>query len=122
MAKSTFKQYANDARKRLSGGFWQDVKQQRKLGQANITIQMEEKSKQANITFNIALNSEEQMYSKVVQMQTGDKVITNPIAQLIDWEYYNNMDVNQRQFYLLKLANDYNRLLKRYNRERNITT
>lgn len=122
MSKSTFKKYAQDARKRLSGGFWQDVKQQRMTGQAGITIQVEQISRLTNVVYNKTFNEEEQMYTKVVQMQTSGHVITNPIAQLIDWTYYNNLEAGQRQFYLLKLAKDYNRLLKRFNREHNKIT
>lgn len=59
-------------------------------------------------------NSEEEMYHIVKSMLEEDELVTNPIAKLMDKDYYESLDEQGKSRYILELSNVYLRLRSRY--------
>lgn len=51
----------------------------------------------------------------MVEILTGDEVVTNPIMRLADEEYMADLSPADRQVYISKVAAKYRSALERYN-------
>ena len=96
MANSLFKAYAKQAKKRLKEGFWSDVKNQRNYfelvaatngGSADFAVNRQKQALK-NQLYNREHSAEEEFYRRVCGILSGDEVVTNPIARLMDSEEY----------------------------------
>ena len=94
MANSLFKAYAKQAKKRLKEGFWSDVKNQRNYfelvaatngGSADFAVNRQKQALK-NQLYNREHSAEEEFYRRVCGILSGDEVVTNPIARLMDSE------------------------------------
>lgn len=94
MANSLFKAYAKQAKKRLKEGFWSDVKNQRNYfelvaatngGSADFAVNRQKQALK-NQLYNREYSAEEEFYRRVCGILSGDEVVTNPIARLMDSE------------------------------------
>ena len=58
------------------------------------------------------------LYEKVCKIMDRDSVVTNPIHELIDREYYERLTPDAQQRYILYLSEKYLQLKARYMQER----
>ena len=63
-------------------------------------------------------DEEELFYCKVCAILEKDENATNPIGQLIDKSEYERLDADNRQRYVLRLAQKFREMRERYYRER----
>lgn len=67
----------------------------------------------------LAYSDKDQMlYKKVCRMLDDDRIIINPINELIDKKYYDTLSIESKQRYILDLSDKYRQMKERYNRER----
>lgn len=57
------------------------------------------------------------MYEKVCKMLDDDRIIINPINELIDKKYYDSLSFESKQRYILDLSDKYRKMKERYDRE-----
>lgn len=70
----------------------------------------------------IAYSDKDQLlYKKVCQMLDEDRIIINPINELIDKKYYETLSLESKQRYILDLSDKYRQMKERYDRERNLS-
>lgn len=112
MANSLFKAYAKQAKKRLKEGFWSDVKNQRNYfelvaatngGSADFAVNRQKQALK-NQLYNREHSAEEEFYRRVCGILSGDEVVTNPIARLMDSEAAAQMSPQQKNTYMLQLS------------------
>lgn len=117
MANSLFKAYAKQAKKRLKEGFWSDVKNQRNYfelvaatngGSADFAVNRQKQALK-NQLYNREHSAEEEFYRRVCGILSGDEVVTNPIARLMDSEAAAQMSPQQKNTYMLQLSAKYQR-------------
>lgn len=108
MANSLFKAYAKQAKKRLKEGFWSDVKNQRNYfelvaatngGSADFAVNRQKQALK-NQLYNREHSAEEEFYRRVCGILSGDEVVTNPIARLMDSEAAAQMSPQQKNTYI----------------------
>lgn len=118
MANSLFKAYAKQAKKRLKEGFWSDVKNQRNYfelvaatngGSADFAVNRQKQALK-NQLYNREHSAEEEFYRRVCGILSGDEVVTNPIARLMDSEAAAQMSPQQKNTYMLQLSANINGL------------
>ena len=82
----------NRQKKRLKEGFWSDVKNQRNYfelvaatngGSADFAVNRQKQALK-NQLYNREHSAEEEFYRRVCGILSGDEVVTNPIARLMD--------------------------------------
>lgn len=119
------KDYAKMAKKRLSSGYWQQIRQERAdYIKNNSTENVEkinrlyEKRLMREIYYSQTQDKDEELYRKVCRILDKDGYVINPISQLIDHGEYDNLDFASRQTYLIKLTDKYKELRERYDKER----
>ena len=126
MANSLFKAYAKQAKKRLKEGFWSDVKNQRNYfelvaatngGSADFAVNGQKQALK-NQLYNREHSAEEEFYRRVCGILSGDEVVTNPIARLMDSEAAAQMSPQQKNTYMLQLSAKYQRAVERYENEK----
>ncbi|MFR5987642.1 MAG: hypothetical protein ACLUG1_00195 [Christensenellales bacterium] len=126
MANSLFKAYAKQAKKRLKEGFWSDVKNQRNYfelvaatngGSADFAVNRQMQALK-NQLYNREHSAEEEFYRRVCGILSGDEVVTNPIARLMDSEAASQMSPQQKNTYMLQLSAKYQRAVERYENEK----
>ena len=61
------------------------------------------------------------LYKKVCRMLDEDRIIINPINELIDKKYYDSLSMESKQRYILDLSDKYRQMKERYNRERTLS-
>lgn len=67
----------------------------------------------------LAYSDKDQMlYKKVCKILEEDKIIINPINELIDKKYYDSLSLESKQRYILDLSDKYKQMKERYDRER----
>lgn len=60
---------------------------------------------------------DQQMYQKICRMMEEDRVIINPIKELIDKKYYDSLSIEAKQKYIFDLSDKYKEMKDRYIRE-----
>lgn len=66
----------------------------------------------------IAYNDKDQaLYNKVCKILEEDRIIINPINELIDKKYYDSLSLESKQRYILDLSDKYREMKERYDRE-----
>ena len=61
-----------------------------------------------------------ELYAKVCKMLSKNNVITNPINELIDVQYYNRLSPDAKQRYILYLSEKYLSMKAKYYQENSI--
>ena len=61
------------------------------------------------------------LYKKVCKMLDEDRLIINPINELIDKKYYDTLSLEGKQRYILDLSEKYRQMKDRYDRERTLS-
>ena len=122
--EKSLKSYAKDAKNRLKSRFWQDYKEnlQEKLTQDGVNST--EKSKvydyyQSKIATTVrgVNNEDEVFYQKVKDLLLTYGEVSDAIGRLTDKEYFNTLNYEQKQRYILELSNKYLKMKERFYRE-----
>jgi len=101
----------------LKEGFWSDVKNQRNYfelvaatngGSADFAVNRQKQALK-NQLYNREHSAEEEFYRRVCGILSGDEVVTNPIARLMDSEAAAQMSPQQKNTYMLQLSAKYQR-------------
>ena len=61
------------------------------------------------------------LYKKVCKILEEDRIIINPISELIDKKYYDTLSLESKQRYILDLSDKYREMKERYDRERSLS-
>ncbi|MDD3831608.1 MAG: hypothetical protein PHW00_03005 [Clostridia bacterium] len=118
----SFKQYARDAKQRLTSGFWQEVLNRRQQdrsdaesnGRSALPQLHAHREDVRNMIFNANYDRDKQFEQKVIQLLESNQLVSNPITQLADKEYLDSLTASSKQAYLLKLANRYRQIKAQY--------
>lgn len=119
----SLKDYAKLAKKRLASGYWDKIRQERAeyINNSNEDVdkinEIYTKRLMREIYFSYQDNDEE-LYRRVCRILDSDDCVINPITQLIDRAEYDQMDFDNQQAYLIKLADKYQQMRERYDREK----
>lgn len=127
--KSELKLLAEQAKKRMTSGYWKKIKDERE--QAGLDAVAEGRDPQVVEDFltqkcaneikastNSIVGEEEALYKKVCEILDRDEDIINPVSLLIDQEKYANMTSNERQHYTFGLMSKYCELKERYQKDK----
>jgi len=77
-----------------------------------------EKSVFSNIQYiNTYNEQDQQLYSKICKMMEEDRVVINPIKELIDKKYYSTLSLEAKQRYIFDLSDKYKEMKDRYIKE-----
>ncbi len=60
---------------------------------------------------------DQELYERVCKMLSSDRIIINPIKELIDNKYYNSLSLEGKQKYIFDLSEKYKEMKSRYERE-----
>ena len=71
-----------------------------------------------DIKSKIITREDKKLYEKVKALLDENIQITNPIARLIDYKIYNNLDDNSQERYLFELVDKYKRYKEKYLQEK----
>lgn len=63
---------------------------------------------------NILSREDSKLYEKVIKILSNNKIVTNPINELIDKEYYEALTQEGKQRYIMYLSEKYVKLKQRY--------
>lgn len=121
----SIKTFAKKAKHRLISGYWDKIRQEREAYIKNNSNESEQKIKDLyarrlmrDIYCDAQNEKDNELYRKVCKMLNQNAFAFNPISQLIDHKEYDNMDIEARQNYIIKLTDKYNEMRERYERER----
>ena len=119
------KNLAKLAKKRLSGGFWEDYKER---VQDDVKIAREEGESTSNVieyyktlaVREILRNDEEKelFYKKVKKILDEEGEVSNMIARLCDEEHLRGLNFSDKQRYLFEIADKYCECKMRYDAEK----
>ena len=127
MSNSTLKVLAKQAKNRIKSGYWQKSLQEKNEsleyaknnGLNTSTVAKYYKEKVISDLKN--KNTEEEIfYQKVKQILDQYGEVSDILGRLTDKEYLNTLSYEQRQRYLLSLAENYRKALQRYKKEKEI--
>lgn len=122
--EKTLRSYAKDAKGRLKTKFWQDYKDNltEKLNQNGVSDN--EKNKVAEYyrekvaTTVKGVNADDEIfYAKVKELLLKFGEVSDAIGRLTDVEYYNSLNYEQRQRYVLELSGRYLKMKERFYKE-----
>lgn len=120
--KSSLREEARRAKRRIKTGFWTEC-------QENIDLQKEKAREQglneskvgrffaAQVTAQIEGKKEDEFYLKVKEMLLAEGEVSDAIGRLTDKEYYATLSYEEKQRYTLNLSEKYLRALERFREE-----
>ena len=116
---------AKNAKKRMKQGYWSDIIESRKKDMDIASKNGVDKSEVISYYKDRVLRDfyvkterverEERLYKKVVEIMDSEEIVYNPLARLVEHEYYDNLDEDA---YIFNLASKYSKLRKRYFEEK----
>ncbi len=120
--KDELKKLAKGAKERLKNGFWETqraIAENCELNPIKCSEQAKKEFfKKENPRIRISTKAKDySMYEKVVRIIEDDGGL-NPIGQLIDRNYYDTLSVVDKQRYVFDLAETYNDMKMKYDREK----
>lgn len=62
---------------------------------------------------------DEVLYKKICKLLEEDRIIINPINELVDKRYYNSLSLEGKQRYIFDLSDKYKQMKERYYKEHN---
>ena len=66
-------------------------------------------------------DKDQELFKKVCKMLEEDRIIINPITELIDKKYYETLSIESKQRYILNLSEKYREMKERFDRERTLS-
>jgi hypothetical protein len=77
-----------------------------------------EKSIFENMQYINSYNEQDQiLYKKICKMLDEDRIVINPIKELIDKKYYDSLSLEAKQKYIFDLSDKYREMKERYIKE-----
>ena len=64
------------------------------------------------------IEREERLYKKVIEIMNADEIVYDPLARLVEHEYYDVLDDDNKLAYILNLSSKYLKLRERYFEEK----
>ena len=115
---NSLREMATSAKLRLKNGYWneyyrlrdEDVRSARDKGiNTGVVTNLYKKRLMKQLArHTLPLRGEDELYQKIYDIVTdSDTLVTDPIGRLIDREYYESLDIFNRQKYVLDLSNAY---------------
>ncbi|MDE7395410.1 MAG: hypothetical protein K2M95_04765, partial [Clostridiales bacterium] len=118
------------AKQRLKMGYWQKMVEERQkalesFGKSEESLQLVQSLQREKVKRDeqkalsaVRADEEEVFYAKVCSILEEDENTTNPIGRLIDRGRFDQLDENNKQLYILRLAEKFRQMRDRYYRER----
>lgn len=126
--KESLQDVAKSAKKRMKQGYWADIIEARKrdidiaakrgISESNVKSYYRDRVLKDFFVRRERIEREERLYKKVVEIMESDEIVYDPLARLIEHEYYDTLDKDAKEAYILKLASKYSELRKRYYEEK----
>lgn len=121
------KDYAKQAKERLSNGYWEDIKRDKikfieshyKTGDnvKNIKAMFQKKIERELFGSKDIGKDDEILYQKIVKLLSENEYVLNPIMRLIDHDKYDKMSDVAKQNYIFELSDKYNAMKDRFEKE-----
>ncbi len=106
---TSYKTYAKEAKKRLAGGFWDEIRQ----NEGKYT-----KEQVRNRIYSKTYEEDEAFYRQVCEILSSPEVISNPIYRLADKKILAKADADTKEKYLARLRERYMQMSLRYEKEK----
>ena len=123
----TLKQYCKEAKIRLKSGFWQNYQKDLNEGieraeKAGISTSKVKEYYAERVTENIKNRTleKEEFYQKVKKLLLEEGELPNAIGRLTDTEYYNTLNYEEKQRYILSLSEKYLQAVERFRKEQDL--
>jgi len=126
--RDNFRYLATEAKKRMKYGYWTSIITNRKMelddaknkgiGTENIYSYYRNKVMSDFYRDCLPVSDEELMYSKVCKILDSDDNVTNILGILMDKDYFNSADSDERARYILRLSRLFVKMKQRYMIER----
>ena len=111
MSKTLIKQLAQNAKSRMKNSSYKQISKTK----TNIIVFENTKISENQIEIkNLDTTREEDLKNKIIKILEDDFYCLNPIAKLIDQNYYQTLSTEQKQKYLLTIANLYTDIKKEF--------
>lgn len=124
MSNNMVKQKAKEAVKRMKSGFWDNYREkidelrQIAKGEGVELSRVMDIFDKVNIKPKVVENQEEAFYAKVKNLLETEGEVFDAIGRLMDKEYYQTLDFESKQRYVLQISNMYQNAVERYKREK----
>ena len=120
--KSSLREEARKAKKRIKSGFWAaaDADRERKIEKAREQGLNESKAGRyfaAQVSAQIEGKKEDEFYLRVKQLLLTEGEVSDAIGRLTDKAYYATLTYEEKQRYTLTLSEKYLRALERFRAE-----
>ncbi|MBP3422880.1 MAG: hypothetical protein J6K86_03860 [Clostridia bacterium] len=120
--KSSLREEARKAKKRIKSGFWAaaDADRERKIEKAREQGLNESKAGRyfaAQVSAQIEGKKEDEFYLRVKQLLLTEGEVSDAIGRLTDKELYETLSYEEKQRYTLALSEKYLRALERFRAE-----
>lgn len=122
--RDNFRNLATEAKKRMKYGYWTNIKSQRETeidnaksegkGTDGIYSYYRNKVMMDFYRESLPVTDEDIMYSRVCKILDSEDSVTNIIGVLMDKDYYENADREEKSRYILKLSRLYIKMKERY--------
>ncbi len=121
----SIKSYAKKAKRRMTSGFWTNIRQERakvidNADSANHINEVYARRLMHSLYFQNENENDVLLYKKVCKLLSKDEFLSNPIGQLIDHSIFDNLSSENKQMYITKLTDKYNEMRSRFEQERQI--
>ena len=121
------KSLCKEAKKRLSDGYWtnylesreSDVLRAKRSGVSEDYVLTTYRAKVSNelMRRDLPLPNEDELLDKVRSILSSEEIVMNPISRIMDREYYEGLDAQSAQRYVLRLSEAYVTLKKKVEEE-----
>ncbi len=116
---------AKEAKKRMKSGFWQtygdrinEVREKARAEGINMSRVVEFYEGKNSNQVTIKQTTQDDFYEKVVNLLETEGEVSNAIWRLIDQEYYNTLDYENKQRHLFEISAKYRNAVERYKKEK----
>lgn len=124
----TLSDLVKDAKQRMKHGFWKEIIKERQedieraeeqgLSKQHVVEQYKGKLLQDLYIKSDMLRRDEALYKKAVEIFESDEIIINPLARLVEHEYYDELDEDDRVAYMFELSTRYLKCKEKYEKNR----
>ena len=119
---------AKNAKKRMKQGYWADIIEARKndidvavkhgVSESNVKSYYKNRVLRDFFVRRERIEREERLYKKVVEIMNADEIVYDPLARLVEHEYHDVLDDDNKLAYILNLSSKYLKLRERYFEEK----
>lgn len=120
----TLRDLVKNAKQRMKQGFWNEIIKERQedierakeqgLSKQHVVEQYKGKILQDLYIKSDILKRDEELYAKAVEILESEEIIINPLARLVEHEYYDNLNEDDKIAYMFQLSNRYLKCKEQY--------